>query len=156
MSKGRTPPPARIDHAAALRDRLGRAAIEADNPGIQWDRLAEVEREYWRGIGDAVRAAMTSGGGRRGDFAVASVYGYETQKPYVNLEVSISPMQLSPAKARECALMLLECADAAESDAALITFARTALNLDDRTAAALLAQFRAMREQARGKAVESA
>lgn len=155
-SKGRTPPPTYIDHAANLRDRLGRAALEVDNPGTQWDRLAEVQREHWRNIGQAVMDAIVVQGSRSGEFATSSIYGYTSKKPYVNLEVSVSPMQLSPGKARECALMLLESADAAESDAVLIGFARDALGMDETESAKLLNQFRQYREKQRGTEARSA
>jgi hypothetical protein len=65
-------------------------------------------------------------------------------------------MQLSPAKAREIALMLLESADASESDAVLMGYARDVLDLNEQGSAQLLNQFRAYRERQRGKAAESA
>lgn len=156
MSKGRRPPLPHIDHASALRDRLGRAALEVDNPGTQWNRLAEVEREHWRSIGQAVMDAIVVQGSRSGEFSTSSIYGYKSKKPYVNLEVSVSPMQLSPAKARECALMLMESADAAESDAVLIGFARDTLGMDEQGSAQLLNQFRLYREKQRGTEASSA
>jgi hypothetical protein len=157
MSKGRKVPDPPIDHAAALRDRLGKAAFDADgHPDAKpWSEQGEGARDYWRNIGQAVMGVIIDKGDRRGEFSVSSIYGYATQKPYVNVEVSMSPMQCSPAKAREMALMLLESADASESDAVLIGFAKTALDLDDRGAAQLLQQFRKYREKQRGSETKS-
>ena len=157
--KGRAAPPASVDHAVNLRDRLGKVAYEAafDHEPVAWAETEEPRRERYRKIGDAVLAAISGhGSGERGDFAVSSIYGYATQKPYVNIEVSISPMQASPAKAREMALMLLESADAAESDAVLIGYALDALGLDTSGAAQLLNQFRSYRAKKLGKAAQSA
>src|SRR5215203_2239374 len=98
MSKGRKVPESPIDHAANLRDRMGIAAYIADpESDTPWQQLSESAREYWRTIGQAVMDVIVVPSDRRGDFSVSSIYGYKTQKPYVNVEVSISPMQLSPA-----------------------------------------------------------
>jgi hypothetical protein len=159
MSKGRkVPEPAQIDHAANLRNRLGRAAYDAipDDDAPTWDRLTESGREMWRIVGDAVRNVIIDKDDRRGDFVLSSIYGYASKKPYVNVEVSMSPMQMSPAKAREIALMLLESADASESDAVLIGYAKDVLDLDERGAAQLLDQLRRYREKALGREASSA
>jgi hypothetical protein len=169
MSKGRkVPDPAPIDHAANLRERLGRVVREAwiawakeqketkDSWLSPWEELAEPFKEADRRIGQAVLDTITGGGAQRGEFATSSIYGYASKEPYVNLEVSVSPMQLSPAKARECALMLLESADASESDAVLIGYARDVLDLDMQGAAQLLNQFRQYREKQRGTEAQSA
>lgn len=154
--KGRTPPMPHIDHALALRDRLGMAVAQEFNPGVKWETYAEVQREQYRTIGQAVMDVIVVQGARSGEFSVSSIYGYASKKPYVNVEVSVSPMQLSPAKAREIALMLLESADASESDAVLIGFARDVLGFDEQASAQVLNQLRQYRETARGKAAESA
>lgn len=158
--KGRTPPPPVVDHAAALRERLGNAAY------VQWrnetgqlpsrEQLSALERVAWQQIGQAVMDVIVDKSDRRGDFTVSSIYGYASQKPYVNVEVSMSPMQMSPAKAREIALMLLESADASESDAVLIGYAKNVLDLDERGAAQLLDQLRTYREKALGREATSA
>lgn len=156
MSKGRTPPEKRIDHAAALRDRLGQVAIQVDNPGVQWDRLAEVEREHWRAIGQAVFDAITTKRrGMMGHFEAGSGYSAQRSEPYVEIAVDLSPMQISPAKAREMGLMLLECAEAAESDALLAAFGRDQIGLDQVRVAQLLDQFRRAREQRLGGKVDA-
>jgi len=153
--KGRTPPLPHIDHASALRDRLGAAAAAAFNPGVKWETYAEVQREQYRAVGQAVMDVIVVQGDRRGDFVVSSIYGYASKKPYVNVEVSVSPMQMSPAKAREIALMLLESADASESDAVLIGYARDVLDLGEQGATQLLNAFRIYRDTARGTEASS-
>lgn len=156
MSKGRIPPLPHIDHASALRDRLGAVVAQKFNPGVKWETYAEVQREQYREIGQAVMDAIVVQGSRSGEFSTSSIYGYKSKKPYVNLEISVSPMQLSPAKARECALMLMESADAAESNAVLIGFARDTLGMDETESAKLLNQFRVHREKQRGTEARSA
>jgi hypothetical protein len=160
VSKGRKVPDPPIDHAAQLRDRLGRAAYTQWQREMgqlpDWGQLSTPERVSWKAIGQAVMDVIVDKGDRRGEFSVSSIYGCATQKPYVNIEVSTSPMQCSPAKAREMALFLLECADASESDAVLIGYAKDVLDLDERGAAQLLQQFRQYREKQRGSAVDSA
>jgi hypothetical protein len=156
--KGRTPPPAVIDHAANLRDRLGNAAYAAafDHEPVAWEQTDESRRERYRKIGQAVMDVLVDQGSRRGEFSVSPIYGYASKKPYVNVEVSVSPMQLSPGKARECALILLESADAAESDAVMIGYARDVLGLGEAESAKLLNQLRNYREQQRGTEVDTA
>lgn len=161
MSKGRRVPDPPIDHAANLREKLGRvawAASPAHGPGDTWEGMPDVGRYTWMRIGQAVLDTIVDKkGDRRGDFSASSIFGYDTQQPYVNIDVSMSPMQCSPAKAREMALMLLEAADAAESDAVLIGYAKkNVLDLDERGAAQLLQQFRQYRETLRGKAADTA
>ena len=155
MSKGRTPPLPHIDHATALRDRLGAVVAQKFNPGVKWETYADVQREQYRAIGQAVMDVIVVQGARSGEFTVSSIYGAASKKPYVNVEVTVSPMQLSPAKAREIALMLLESADAAESDAVLIGYARDVLSLGDQGAAQLLNQFRQHREKHLGTEASS-
>jgi len=160
MNKGRRVPDPPIDHAAALRDRLGKAAYtqwQRETGELpSWEQLNRGERVSWQTIGQAVMDVIVDKGDRRGEFSVSSIYGYATQKPYVNIEVSMSPMQCSPAKAREMALMLLESADASESDSVLIGYAKDVLDLDDQRAAQLLNQFRQYREKQLGTEAKSA
>lgn len=93
---------------------------------------------------------------RQGEISTQSIVSSQTGKPYVQFALDISPTQFTPGKAREIALMLLEAADAAESDAALMAFARDQIGLDDARAAQLLDQFRKAREQARGTEASAA
>jgi hypothetical protein len=156
--KGRTPPPATIDHAAALRDRLGRAAYEAafDHEPVPWSETDEARRERYRTIGEAVMREIVKRDPRQGEISTQGIVSSQNGRPYVQLAIDISPTQFTPGKAREVALMLLEAADAAESDAVLMAFARESIGLDDVRAAQLLDQFRKSREKARGTEVESA
>jgi len=162
QQKGRAAAPPITDHRAALRERLGRAAYESARenpmavPSRPWAALSPAEQANWHAIGQAVLAQLTTAGNRRGEIEVASVMSHQDGEPMVDLWVSLSPAQLSPGKARELALMLLEAADAAESDAALSAFARSQLGLDTVQVAGLVGQVRALRERRRGKAVDSA
>lgn len=157
MSKGRQPPPAQIDHAAQLRERLGRAAHDAGagSPSDEWEALDESGRAYWRNIAQAVLGAIKTPGQRMGNLSVASIFTPDG-RPFVELTMDTSPAQFSPAKAREIALLLLEAADAAESDAALAQFGREVLDLDMAGSARLIDQFRRLREARRGKGARSA
>lgn len=158
MSKGRQPPPPPRDHATAIRDRLGRAAYEAatDSEGdTTWDTANATAKELYRRVGDAVLSAIKTPGQRRGDLTVASLYTPDG-RPVVELTADTSPAQFSPAKAREIALLLLEAADAAESDALIAAFGREVLDLDMVEAARLIDRFRRLRETRRGKGATSA
>jgi len=156
LSKGRKVPDPPIDHAAALRDRLGKAAYETHRSDGDWRSLPDAEREHWRTIGQAVMEQIVKRDNRMGQISITSTYGYTTQKPYVELSMDSSPAQFSPDKAREIALWLLEASDASESDAVLMAFARDQIGLDERRSAQLLDQFRQYREKQRGSAVDSA
>lgn len=59
---------------------------------------------------------------RRNEAAVTSGYGANTRQPFVELRVNDSQSQMTPAKAREIALMLFAAADAAESDGFIVQF----------------------------------
>jgi hypothetical protein len=158
--KGRTPPPAVIEHAANLRDRLGRAAYDAMpvEPGdLSWERLTESGRDIWRTVGQAVMDTLVKrGDGERGEISVSSIISHRNGKPFLHLEIDRSPAQLTPGKAREIALLLLETAEEAESNAVLMAFARNNLDLDDSHAGQLVAELRQSRINARGREVESA
>lgn len=155
--KGRKPPEtAPTDHTMVLRDRLGSAAAQAFNPGVKWETYAEVQREQYRDIGQAVLDSfMTQKCGGRGAFEVASGVSAQTGEPYMEIWIDHSPAQFSPDKAREIGLLLIESADAAETEALLMTFLKGAgLEMED--SAKLLYQLRQMREKRRGKAVVTA
>lgn len=162
QQKGRVAPPAQIDHQAVLRERLARAAYAAAARqsifgfGLDWDALEPAEHAAWSAVGMAVLAQLTAPGNQRGQIAVASLISARSGEPMVDLRIAISPLQIAPGKAREIALLLLEAADAAESDAALNEFAKESMGLEDAQAAALIVHLRAQRERRRGKAVESA
>lgn len=159
MSRGRQPPPKPIDHKAALRERLGRAAYEAHTGSegdTTWETANATSKELYRRVGEAVMAQIVKRDPRRGEISTEGIISAQTGQPYVQLAIDISPTQLTPGKAREVALMLLEAADAAESDAVLNRFAREQIGLDELGAAQLIAQFRKSREQARGTEASSA
>ena len=158
--KGRTPPPATIDHAGALRERLGRAAYaqwQMESGQLPaWEQLSAAERDSWQMIGHAVMREIVKRDPRQGEISTQGIVSSQNGKPFVQFACDISPTQFTPGKAREIALMLLEAADAAESDAVLMTFARDSIGLDDTRAAQLLDQVRKAREQSRGTEVSSA
>jgi len=157
--KGRTPPPSSIDHAAQLRERLGRAAYEAatgSEGDSTWETANATSKELYRRVGQAVMDVIVKRDHKMGEISITSTYGYATQKPYVELSLDRSPAQFSPAKAREIALLLLESAAESEADAELIAFGRDAMGLDDRESAQLLDQFRQHRERSRGSEATSA
>lgn len=156
MTRGRKVPDKAIDHAAALRERVGRAAAGAFNPGVAWETYAEVQREQYSDVGMAVFNAITQQRrGIAGVFEVVSGYSSQRLEPFVEVSVNMSPFQISADKAREMGLMLLECAEAAESDAQIMSFATSALDMDQAEAARLLDLFRQAREQRRGRKVDS-
>lgn len=55
-------------------------------------------------------------------------------------------VQMSPTEARDLALNLLMCADAAENDAFLVTFLRRKVKADDRAIAGILQEYRKWRD----------
>lgn len=77
-------------------------------------------------------------------FHVTSNFGYRTQQPFVMVTVQEKEFttNMSPAEARSLAMNLLECADAAESDAFLITFLRKKVGANDEAIVAILQDFR--------------
>lgn len=158
MSKGRKVPEQQVDHAAAFRDRLGKAAWEAaDDGAAPWEQVPEIKRDRFRRIGMAVFETITiQRRGLRGTFEIGSGFDHNRNEPYVEVSVDLSPAQFSPAKARELGLLLLECADAAESDAALWQFAQQTIGLDEVDTAKLIGQFRKLREARRGGKVSAA
>jgi len=168
MSKGRKVPDQPINHAAALRERLGKVVRDAwiawakeqketkDSWFSPWEELAEPFKEADRRIGQAVMQEIVKRDPRMGEISVQGIVSSTTNQPYVQFACDISPTQFTPGKAREIALMLLEAADAAENDSVLMTFARESIGLDERGAAQLIQQLRAQREKARGTEAKSA
>lgn len=85
-------------------------------------------------------------------FEVSSGFGHNTQQPYVQVLIQAADWmtQMPPSAAREVALNLLLCADAAESDGFLVTFLRERIGVEDmRAVASLLVEFRAYRDAQR-------
>lgn len=87
---------------------------------------------------------------------IASGYGGNTKRPFVELTFGPVKTTMSTAKAREIALLLLESADAAESDGFLVEFMQTVMDGDARAATAVLMRFRAYRAKLRGEGVDAA
>jgi hypothetical protein len=155
----RTPPPTQIDHAANLREKLGKVAYEAafDHVPVPWSETDEARRERYRTIGMAVLEAMTNRRrGLAGSFEVVSGYSAQRNEPFVEVAVDLSPFQVSPAKARELGLLLLETAEEAESDALISDFAKQQIGLDQLRTAQLLDTFRKARQRKRGRSVDTA
>ena len=97
MSKGRKVPDPPTDHAANLRERLGKVAYEAafDHVPSPWEEIVEARRERYRTIGQAVMDAIVRKASRRqGQIGVASSYGAATHQPYVELTIDVSPAPL--------------------------------------------------------------
>jgi len=85
-------------------------------------------------------------------FSVTSGFGHNTQRPFVQMVIPRADWmtQMSPGDARDLALNLLACADAAESDGFLVTFLRKTIGVDDmRAVASILVEFRQHRDQNR-------
>lgn len=80
---------------------------------------------------------------------VVSGFGYHTQSPFVEFTLNTEKTQMTPAKAREIAGMLLEAAEAAEADGFVVTFMQTSAGLTPAQAGSLLLQFRDYRTQER-------
>lgn len=78
---------------------------------------------------------------------IKSGYGANTEEPFVSLHYSDTVIQVSPPKAREIALMLLESAEAAEQDCFLMEWAQAETKVDERGAAMLLNEFRLWRKR---------
>lgn len=72
-------------------------------------------------------------------FGVTSIYGRETRQGLVEIKLGSSDVQVSPAKAREMAMFLLEAASAAEGDEALMRVLDRAGVSDRRTMQTLMA-----------------
>lgn len=76
---------------------------------------------------------------------VTSIYGHHTRQGIVELSVGEHKTQILPEKAREIAHMLIDAAEAAETDEFLMDTFIGVVGLDDRSAAQMLNQFRQAR-----------
>lgn len=79
-------------------------------------------------------------------FSVASLVGFMTQQPIVELGIGETKVQVSVEQARYIALDILVCASAAEADLFLVQFATKRIGTDMEAAAVLLKEFREWRE----------
>lgn len=82
-------------------------------------------------------------------FHVSSGFGHRTRQGYVQvlIEAADWTTQMTPDNARELAANLLQCAEAAEVDAFLMTFMRERVGAPDEQAAQILVEFREWRER---------
>lgn len=77
--------------------------------------------------------------------------GYGSEGPHVILSVNETRTQMAPAKAREIALFLLEAAEAAVSDAVVMTLLREKVGItDQKRLAMILLDVREIRQGTRG------
>ncbi len=90
------------------------------------------------------------------DVSVTSGFGHRTQQPFVTLSTSSPAMQLSVDKAREVAWMISSAADAALSDAFLITFLAEVGGFDMESIGKMLAAFRDFRTKQEPPQAQSA
>ena len=79
---------------------------------------------------------------------VSSGYGARTRQPFVALQIGDrKPYQWSPAEARRVAILLLECAEAAEGDAFLVEWFIEEFELAPPQVGELLTKFRESRQR---------
>lgn len=88
-------------------------------------------------------------------FYCQSGYGVLGQEPYVQITIRLRDevriTQISPDNARELALNLLECAEAADMDAIVIRFMQERVHQTLDVAAQVLIDFRELRESLKHK-----
>jgi hypothetical protein len=89
-------------------------------------------------------------------FHVASGYGGNTRQPFVEVQLGEYTTQMSPEKAIELALNMLEAAEAAWSDAFITEFMERSVGLETPQAAQVLRRYRQWRAKRRGEGVQSA
>lgn len=87
------------------------------------------------------------------NFLVTTGFGHKTQKPFVAVTVGNKDFhtQMSPEEAIDLAHNLLACAEAAQTDAFLITFLRKVVGTHDEAVMGILQEFRQWREQQGGR-----
>lgn len=80
---------------------------------------------------------------------VTSIFGAQTRRGLVQLQIGDETTTMPPAKAREIAGLLLECAEAAGTDELLMTFFGQRVGLEEQQAGRLMLDFRRLREEFR-------
>jgi hypothetical protein len=90
-----------------------------------------------------------------------SGYGAHSRLPYVDVYFADAASgevryQISPEEARRVALILLECAEAAEQDANFVRFMTGTVGLELGQVAQVLREFRGLRDQRRRAEGEAA
>ena len=79
---------------------------------------------------------------------VTSIYGAQVRRPLVQIRLGDrAPFSISPTEARAIADNLLQCAEAAESDAFIFEFMAQTVGIDEREAGAMLVAFRQWRDE---------
>lgn len=136
---------------SAIRAELA-AAAEGQGRGPMSDLLRRAERLIGH-LAEQLRP-KTDGRGMV-SFDVTSGVGAATRAPFVGVQYGGQLTQMSPEAARGLAMNLLGAAEAAETDAQLLTFLRQQ-DFTEAEAAGLLTAFRFARERRRGKEAESA
>lgn len=95
-----------------------------------------------------------------GTVTITSGYGHNTKQPFVTFSManpseSANPtIQMTSAQARKQAQYILEAADAAETDGFLVEWMRGDGGLNEQQMGAMLASFRAFRDQLRNDGSE--
>jgi hypothetical protein len=135
-----------------MNKNIGQVNYESYHGDISfsnWDDLGASVKESWlAGAVASVKAYISQKFGEGGDmFLVASSYGQEQQKGYVEIKFREEIAQLDPDVAREIARDLLDAAAAAETDAFLMTFLTKRTGLDAARGALVLNEFRKWRKE---------
>ena len=78
-------------------------------------------------------------------FWCTSILGYNTGKPLVQFSYPGGDVMMSPLEARNLALNLLQCADAAQSDMAIFGMLTESVGLDVNIAGRLIKELRGRR-----------
>lgn len=80
-------------------------------------------------------------------FWVRSMFGGKTHEPIVVVTMpGGESVQMAPGEARDLALNILRCAEAAETDAFVVEWAMKEMRLGEHEATIILARMRAFRE----------
>jgi hypothetical protein len=106
------------------------------------------------GSSRATGGPSEDGSGTEVRIGAVSGYGARTRLPYVDVtfEEQGRPelrYQIAPEEARRVALILLECAEAAEQDANFVRFMSGTVGLELGQVAQVLREFRGLRDQRR-------
>jgi len=76
----------------------------------------------------------------------SSMYGAETRRGLVTLEIGKEKRHINPTEARAFAYSILEAAEAAETDEMIVTFLMDRVHLQVEDAAKVLVDFRKLRD----------
>ena len=84
-------------------------------------------------------------------FVISGVGGAEEGaiRPFVDVTIRGQRMQVPPEKAREIGMMMLECAEAADSDATTVEFMETHVGMNRKDATRVLIEHRDIRDRRR-------